>query len=95
MEQRNYHLSFKKKVTDYLKQCEQRGYANGIPDEADLRLEQLNKAPSYRKICNAILKNDYQLSTLGYTKQKTKTYHILKRIDLVSRGKIIKPNELF
>lgn len=69
-------------------------YPNGIPDEAPTRLEHLNKAPSYRQICKAILKNDYQLESLGYSKTKSIVYSDLKRIELQKRG-VIKQLNLF
>jgi len=64
---------------------EQRCYSDGIPDEVPLRLDQLNKAPSYKKICLAILKNDHQLKTLGFTEKKSYYYHLLKRIEIDAR----------
>lgn len=64
---------------------EKRGYSEGIPDEAPLRLEQLNKVPSYRRICMAILKNDVCLTSLGFSKPKCELYSELKRIEINER----------
>jgi predicted phosphoadenosine phosphosulfate sulfurtransferase len=83
----------KQKIKDYIKTWEQRCYFDGIPDEGPARLEQLNKIPSYRQICIAILKNDYPLKTLGYTPKISKYYHIYKRIELNERNKN-KPRQL-
>jgi predicted phosphoadenosine phosphosulfate sulfurtransferase len=73
------------KILKYIKKWEARGYAEGIPDEADAKLEGLGKVPSYRMICKAILKNDIALTSLGYNRPKTDSYNILKRIELAER----------
>ena len=75
----------KKDIENYIAEWEQMGYSEGIPDEAPLRLSQLNKVPSYKKIAIAILKNDHTLKTLGKEVKKSKFYHILKRIEIDAR----------
>lgn len=77
----------KQKIADYIRRWESRGYPEGIPDEACPHLEARNKAPSYRLICRAILRNDLALQTLGYSKQKTDSYMAYKRIEIEARGK--------
>ena len=77
----------REEINKYIKTWEERCYSDGIPDEAPERLERLNKVPSYRRICLAILKNDYQLKTLGKTPKKSKYYDILKKIELKARPK--------
>ena len=77
----------KRKILAYIRQWEGKGYLNGIPDEAPPKLEALNKAPSYRQICKAILRNDLALTTLGYTRPKTAAYMTLKRIEIEARNK--------
>jgi predicted phosphoadenosine phosphosulfate sulfurtransferase len=84
----------KAKIKKYIAQWEKNCYFDGIPDEADRRLEKLNKVPSYRKICIAIMKNDYALESLGYSKVKCASYHHFKRIELIERGVIKKSNQL-
>lgn len=79
--------SFEAKLLDYISKWEKRGYADGIPDEADEMLEEHIKAPSYRAICLAILKNDCQLVTLGYSRPKSDAYMNLKRIEIEGRSK--------
>lgn len=76
----------KEKILKYIEDWEKKCYFNGIPDEAPTRLEQLNKVPSYRLICKAILKNDFALETLGFTKNKPLVYHELKKAELIKRG---------
>ena len=75
----------KSKILKYIKQWEQNCYFDGIPDEAPLRLEQLNKVPSYKQIAIAILKNDYSLKTLGLDSFTSNYYHELKKIELSAR----------
>lgn len=75
----------RQQILDYIRKWEGRGYPDGIPDEADARLEALGKVPSYRLICRAILRNDIALSTLGYTRKKCAAYMELKRIEISQR----------
>jgi predicted phosphoadenosine phosphosulfate sulfurtransferase len=75
----------KNKIIRYIRKWEKQGYENGIPDEAPAKLEALNKVPSYRMICKAILKNDLALISLGFSKPKSKAYSMLKRIELNER----------
>jgi predicted phosphoadenosine phosphosulfate sulfurtransferase len=41
-----------------------------IPDEADPRLEAAKKAPSWRRICKVLLKNDYWCKGLSFSQTK-------------------------
>lgn len=77
----------KNKILNYITEWENRCYKNGIPDEAPLRLEQLNKVPSYKAIVRAIMKNDTTLKTIGFTQNKCNSYHELKRVELDKRNK--------
>lgn len=73
------------KIKNYISNFEKRGYEKGIPDEAPLRLDQLNKVPSYKAIVRAILKNDSSLKTLGFSIEKVSQYHELKRVEIGQR----------
>lgn len=78
----------------WVKKWEGRGYSNGIPDEADLGVELAERAPSYRRVCIAIMKNDVQLESLGYTREMCAMYMSIKREEIERRGdhcKICKP----
>ena len=79
----------KQKIIKYIQDWEQKCYSEGIPEEVPVRLEQLNKAPSYKQICKVILKNDNHLKALGFNIHKSKSYHLLKRIELDARNKPI------
>ncbi len=82
----NGSSSFERRVRDYIRVWELRGYPDGIPDEADSNLEFLNKAPSYRRIVLAILNNDWHLTSLGFQRPKCDAYMELKRIEIEARG---------
>lgn len=73
------------KIEHYISKWESQGYPSGIPDEAPNRLEALNKAPSYRHICKAILKNDIALTSLGYSRPNCEAYGTIKRIEIEGR----------
>lgn len=65
---------YKNKIMVYIHWYSTRGYPEGIPDEADYKLESLGKAPSWRKIVKTLLKNDYWCKGLGFSPTKTSAY---------------------
>jgi predicted phosphoadenosine phosphosulfate sulfurtransferase len=75
----------KSKIRSYVSTWRKQGYENGIPDFADTRLETLNKVPSYRMICKAIMKNDVALASLGFSRQPCDAYMALKKIEIEAR----------
>jgi len=83
----------KTEIKKYIKTWEQRCYFNGIPDEVPIRIDQLNKAPSYKRIAMAILKNDLEL--IGVTPKKSIYYSMLKRIEIDKRETKSKQLRLF
>lgn len=80
----------KKKIENYIEKWTTTVYLNDLPDEAPKRLEELNKVPSYRQICIALLKTDYQLKSLGCTPKKSRYYSMLKRKELEEKGILAK-----
>lgn len=74
------------KIANFIAVWERRGYPLGIPDAADPKLESYGLAPSYRRICLAILKNDLALVSLGYSRPQTDAYCTLKRIEIAGRS---------
>lgn len=78
-----HHNQGVKSITGaYIDSYLRKGY-DFIPDELPGELCEL--APSYKFICQAILKNDLHLTSLGYSKPKSEYYNILKRIELDER----------
>lgn len=51
-----------------------RGYPDGIPDEAPYALEAKKLAPSWRRVCKSLLRNDYWCKGLGFTQHKSAAY---------------------
>lgn len=51
-----------------------RGYRDGIPDEAPKVLEDKHWAPSYRRLCKVLLRNDWWCKGLGLTQPKSAAY---------------------
>jgi predicted phosphoadenosine phosphosulfate sulfurtransferase len=72
----------REEINHYIKKWE-KVYSNGIPEEAPLRLNQLNKVPSYKKIALCILNNDIKDIAIP---KKSLWYSKLKRIELKERG---------
>lgn len=71
------------KIFTFIKWWEERGYIQGIPDEAPYILESKKLVPSWRRICKSLLRNDYWCKGLGFTQHKTKAYK--KYLDLKKR----------
>jgi predicted phosphoadenosine phosphosulfate sulfurtransferase len=63
-----------------------RGYDAGIPDEAPLELETARKAPSWRRVCKSLLRNDYWAKGLGFSQHKSEAYK--EYLELTKRGKV-------
>lgn len=65
---------YRNKLSVYINWWMKRGYENGIPDKADRSLEANGKAPSWRRICKTLLKNDYWCRGLGFSPTKSSAY---------------------
>jgi predicted phosphoadenosine phosphosulfate sulfurtransferase len=70
---------FEDKIAVFLKWWQVRGY-DKIPDEADLQGEADRKVPSWRRICKALLRNDYWCKGLSFTMTKSDAYEKYKKI---------------
>jgi predicted phosphoadenosine phosphosulfate sulfurtransferase len=68
--QKHYITKFKV----FLKWWKSRGYADGIPDEAPSVLEAKRIAPSWRRLCKVLLRNDYWCKGLAFTQPKSAAY---------------------
>lgn len=65
---------YRAKIGVFIRWYWARGYADGIPDEADPKAEAARKAPSWRRICKMILKNDRMCKALGFGQTKPEHY---------------------
>lgn len=76
----NYQERFKKFIAGWIK----RGYQN-IPDAAPHDLEVKQWAPSWRRMCRCILRNDFYCKGLGQTQPKSEAYGKFKDIQRVRK----------
>jgi predicted phosphoadenosine phosphosulfate sulfurtransferase len=60
-----------RKARDYVDTWCCRCYGFDIPDELPTGLEKSGRAPSYKKIAMAILKNDLNFHSLGFARDET------------------------
>lgn len=65
---------YRDKVLLFERWWSERGYAEGIPDEADYQLESQHLAPSWRRVCKSLLRNDYWCKGLGFSQHKSDAY---------------------
>lgn len=77
-----------KKIKKYVTSWKCRGYEKDIPDEVPAELTSLNLAPSYKAIAIAILKNDHNLISLGFSATRSKYYDYYKKIEIEKRKMI-------
>ncbi|TDS64248.1 phosphoadenosine phosphosulfate reductase [Myroides indicus] len=64
---KNHYL---KKIDKFLEYWKNHGFENDIPETADPKLESQRKAPSWRRICKVLLRNDYWCKGLSFSQTK-------------------------
>lgn len=74
---------YENKIVLFMKWHQERGYPNGIPDEAPYELETARKVPSWRRVCKSLLRNDWWAKGLGFTQHKSHAYG--QYLDLMRR----------
>ena len=65
---------YENKIILHVKWWMERGYPEGIPDEAPYELETSRKVPSWRRVVKSLLRNDYWGKGLGFTQHKSSAY---------------------
>lgn len=65
---------YQNKVLMFERWWRQRGYPDGIPDEAAYEMEAARRAPSWRRVCKSLLRNDYWCKGLGFSQHKSEAY---------------------
>ena len=65
---------YRNKILLFTKWWADRGYEGGIPDEAPYELEAQRLAPSWRRVCKSLLRNDYWGKGLGFSQHKSSAY---------------------
>lgn len=76
----HYTIRFKKFIYSWYK----RGYTS-IPEEAPPELEAQCWAPSWRRMCKVLLRNDYWCKGLGQTQPKSEAYEKYKKIKRLNK----------
>ncbi len=71
---------YRDKIAVFLRWYQTKGYMDGIPDEADPKAEADKSAPSWRRICKSLLRNDYWCKGLSFTQTKSPSYEKYKKI---------------
>lgn len=79
-------MNMVEKISKYLSDWKKRDY-DKIPDEVPNEIMKRNLAPSYKAIALAILKNDHNLTSLGFSGKKSKWYSVFKKIEIEERNK--------
>lgn len=84
---------YENKIAIFQKWWIEKGYPEGIPDEADYKLEQERKVPSWRRVCKSLLRNDYWCKGLSFTQHKSEAYE--KYLELMKKRRQQWQPELF
>lgn len=71
---------YEDKIAVFLHWWQVHGYPDGIPDEADIHLEAAKKVPSWKRVCKALLRNDYWCKGLSFTQTKSEAYEKYKKV---------------
>jgi len=70
---------FKNKIAVFIHWWREKGYET-IPDEADHKMEAKKQVPSWRRICKALLRNDYWCKGLSFSMHKSGAYQRYQKI---------------
>lgn len=79
----NMEEHYRNKILLHVKWWQERGFPEGVPDEAPYELEAARKSPSWRRVCKSLLRNDYWGKGLGFSQHKSDAYK--KYLDLMRR----------
>ena len=75
---------YRERFVKFIAGWKQRGYER-IPDKAPRELEVKCWAPSWRRMCRCILRNDYYCKGLGQTQPKSEAYGKFKALKEINR----------
>ena len=71
---------YRDKIAVFLRWYQARGFPAGIPDEADPKDEAARRAPSWRRVCKCILRNDRMCRSLGFSQHKAGAYSNYRKL---------------
>ncbi|MBI2271092.1 MAG: DUF3440 domain-containing protein [Bacteroidetes bacterium] len=72
---------YEKKISTFIRYWEKHGFAI-IPDKFDVTVEAKRKAPSWRRICKVLLKNDFWCTGLSFGQTKRE---MEKQLNMISK----------
>lgn len=78
---------YENKIAIFLRWWAERGYPDGIPDEADAKLENRREAPSWRRVAKTLLRNDWWCKGLSFTQTKADSYDRYMQLMKTRRSK--------
>lgn len=70
----NTSAHYVEKFKVFIAWWKKRGYPDGMPEEAPPHLEAQRLAPSWRRLCKVLLRNDYWCKGLNFTQPKSAAY---------------------
>lgn len=70
---------YRERFIKFIRGWHRRGY-DVIPDEAPAELEANCWAPSWRRVCKTLLRNDYWCKGLGQTQPKSEAWNKFKKM---------------
>lgn len=76
---------YENKIILFKKWWGERGYSEGIPEEAAYELEAKKKVPSWRRVVKSLLRNDYWCKGMSFTQHRSAAYE--KYLALMRRRK--------
>lgn len=77
---------FRDKIAVFLYWWRQRGYPDGIPDEADPKEEAARSIPSWRRICKTLLRHDYWCKGLSFSQHKSQALDRYRKVMMKRRA---------
>lgn len=85
---------YQEKFQTFIGWWKKRGYPDDIPDESPAVLENSKLAPSYRRMCKVLLRNDYWCKGLNFSQPKSEAYgRFLKIRDANKKNKKSKDDD--
>jgi len=78
---------FTNKIATFLHWYRDKGYPDGIPDFGDPKQEAAHEIPSWRRVCKALLRNDYWCKGLSFSQHKSQAYKNYLRIMKARRSR--------
>jgi len=71
---------YRNKIAVFIHWWQDKGYRDGIPDEADPKEENARNVPSWRRIAKTLLRNDYWCKGLSFAQHNSDAYQKYKKL---------------